>query len=45
MDRRKMASLIYRVSINGKIDIDYVPPKNWMFKSKPKEMVIKPKAR
>lgn len=43
IDKSKMASMIYGVSRNGKKGIGYVPPENSMFKSKPKEMVIKPK--
>lgn len=36
--------MIYRVSGNGKRGIDYVKPKNSMFKPKPKENVINPKS-
>lgn len=42
IDRSKMASMIHQR--NEKKGIGYDPPKNFMFKSKPKEMVIKPKA-
>lgn len=39
-----MTYMIYGVSRNGKIGIGYTPPRSSISKSKPKKMVIKPKA-
>lgn len=43
IDRSKIASMIYGVSGNGKKGIDFVKPKNYMFKPKPKKTMINPK--
>lgn len=44
MDRSKIASMIYGVSSNGKIDLDYEPPKHPRVKTKSKQKLTKPKA-